>query len=73
MGEYYSNYYGLLFNCPFGSEIKTCVLTKLRQKGTKERYIHFEALTHNERRVLIKQHHECLMVREKKSLFHESQ
>lgn len=73
MGENYSNYYGLLFNCPFGNEVYTCVLNGIRKIGAKERLVYYEALTSNERRVLIKRHHECLMAREKKSLFHESQ
>lgn len=73
MGENYSNYYGLLFNCPFGSELVECALKKMRQQTAKERINYYEALTFIERNVLIKQHHHCLSVRENKSLFHESQ
>ena len=73
MGEYYSNYYGLLFNCPFESELEHCALKNMRQRTAKERLIYYEALTLSERKVLIKKHHNCLLVRENKSLFHESQ
>lgn len=73
MGEIFSDYYGLLFNCPFDSELDICTLKNMRQQTTKERLNYYEALTLNERKALINKHHECLLFREKKSLFHESQ
>jgi len=73
MGDNYSDYYGLLFNCPFDTELDVCALKNMRLRTTKERLIYYEALTLNERKALINQHQECLLVREKKSLFHESQ
>lgn len=73
MGEYYSNYYGLIFNCPFESELQNCSLKKMRQQTAKDRLNYYNALTANERDMMIKHHHHCLLSREKKSLFHESQ
>jgi hypothetical protein len=73
MGVNYSDYYGLLFNCPFDKELELCALKNMRLHTTKERFIYYEALTITERKALINQHHKCLLIREKKSLFHESQ
>jgi len=69
MGDNYSDYYGLLFKCPFDTELDVCTLKSLRLRTTKERLLYFEALTLNERKALIKKHHECLLVREKKVPF----
>jgi len=73
MKDNLSDYYGLLFNCPFDNELDVCALKKMRHRTTKERLIYYEALTITERKDLINKHHECLFIREKKSLFHESQ
>jgi hypothetical protein len=73
MGDNFSDYYGLLFNCPFDKELELCALKHMRLHTTKERLKYFEALTITERKALINKHHKCLLIREKKSLFHESQ
>ena len=73
MGNNYINYYGLLFSCPFDNELTTCGLRKIRRLATKERLNYYSALTENEKVTLIKKHRICLLVRDKKSLFHESQ
>jgi len=73
MGYNYLNFYGLLFSCPFDSELTSCQLKKIRQLTTKERLIYYSALAENEKKVLLKEHQRCLLVRDKKSLFHESQ
>ena len=69
MGDNYSDYYGLLFNCPFETELDICALKNMRLRTTKERLIYYEALTLDEKKALINQHHECLLVREKKVPF----
>jgi hypothetical protein len=73
MGDSYSDFYGLLFNCPFDIELDVCAIKKMRLRTTRERINYFEALTMEERKALINEHHACLLIREKKSLFHESQ
>jgi hypothetical protein len=73
MGDYYLNYYGLMFNCPFDSELENCSLKRMRQKDAKDRLKYYQTLTLPEKDHMINHHHQCLLVREKKSLFHESQ
>ncbi len=74
MGNSYTNYYGLIFNCPVDTEVTGCAFKKLRQLSTsKERLTYFESLSVAEKMNMIAIHQRCLSVREKKSLFHESQ
>jgi len=73
MGKRYTNYYGLIFECPVGSELVNCAFKKIRQIKTKERLTYFDALTDEEKKTLIEKHQKCLSVREKKTLFYESQ
>ena len=59
--------------CPEGNEISSCEYKKLRKLPIKERLAYYDAMTEYEHVVLIEKHQHCLSVREKKSLFHESQ
>ncbi len=68
-----ANYYGLIFNCPIGSEVDNCGYKRIRQLNSKERLNYYDALTEVEKKNLIKKHQKCISVREKKTLFHESQ
>jgi hypothetical protein len=68
-----SNYYGLIFNCPVENELNSCVYSKIRVLPLKERITYYNALTEDEKKILIEKHQCCLAVREKKSLFHKSQ
>lgn len=68
-----TNFYGLIFICPLENELENCVYKKLRLLTAKERLNYYDALTEDEKLELLKQHQNCLLVREKKSLFHESQ
>lgn len=69
----YTNYYGLLFNCPVGAELDGCGYKKVRQFKSKERLIYYDTLNDVEKDLLIRRHQQCLSSREKKTLFHESQ
>lgn len=73
MENSYTNYYGLIFTCPLENEVQSCVYKNLRQLTAKERLNYYDAMTENEKANLLLQHQKCLSVREKKSLFHESQ
>jgi len=73
MAKSYTNYYGLIFNCPVGYESIKCDYKKIRQLETKERLTFYNALTVYEKERLLEKHLQCLSVREKKTLFHESQ
>lgn len=73
MAKSYTNYYGLIFNCPVGKELIDCDFKMIRQLKTKERITYYNALTEQEKDSLIEKHQQCLSVREKKTLFHESQ
>ena len=73
MAKSYTNYYGLIFNCPVGKELIDCDFKTIRQLKTKERITYYNALTEQEKDSLIEKHQQCLSVREKKTLFHESQ
>ena len=70
MGNYYTNYYGLIFNCPMGNEDENCGYKIIRQLPAKERLSYIDVLTENEKKILIEKHQHCLSVREKKNLFH---
>lgn len=73
MAKCYTNYYGLIFNCPVGNEAMNCDYKEIRQLKTKERLAYYKALPEYEKDKLIENHQKCLSVREKKTLFHESQ
>jgi len=73
MAKSYTNYYGLIFNCPVGIEKVECGYKTIRQLNAKERITYYNALTEQEKDSLIEKHQQCLSVREKKTLFHESQ
>ena len=73
MAKSYTNYHGLIFNCPVGYESIKCDYKKIRQLETKERLTFYNALTVYEKERLLEKHLQCLSVREKKTLFHESQ
>ena len=73
MVKSYANYYGLIFNCPVGSEAMSCDYRKIRQLKIKERLVYYNALPEQEKDKLIEKHQQCLSGREKKTLFHESQ
>jgi len=62
-----------MFNCPVGQESIKCDYKKIRQLETKERLTFYNALTVYEKERLLEKHLQCLSVREKKTLFHESQ
>ena len=67
------DYYGLIFNCPVGEEVDGCKYRKIRKLPVKERFSYLNAMTEIELAILVNNHQYCLSVREKKSLFHESQ
>lgn len=69
----FSNYYGLIFDCPVGSEEVGCEFKNIRQFKIKERLAYYNKLADAEKISLIERHQRCLSAREKKSLFHESQ
>ncbi len=73
MAKSYTNYYGLIFNCPVGNEAVNCDYKQIRQLKTKERLAYYNALSGHEKDKLIEKHQKCLLSREKKTLFHESQ
>ncbi len=73
MENQYTNYYGLIFGCPVGCELDECGFVSIRQLRIQDRLSYYDTLTFHEKIALIKKHQQCLSVREKKSLFHESQ
>jgi len=73
MAKCYTNYYGLIFNCPVGNEAINCDYKKIRQLKTKERLAFYNALSEHEKDKLLENHLQCRSIREKKTLFHESQ
>ena len=73
MGSNYSDYYGLIFNCPLGNEAEDCQFKLIRQIPLKDKLNYYNAMTEDEKKTLIRKHKCCLSVREKKTLFHESQ
>ena len=73
MEKSFTSYYGLLFNCPVDDGLESCGFKRIRQFNLKDRLIYYDALTMNEKKTLIEKHQRCLSVREKKTLFHESQ
>jgi len=73
MDKCFTNYYGLIFNCPIGNETVGCDYNQIRQLKTKERLAFYDALSEHEKDKLLVKHLQCLSVREKKTLFHESQ
>ena len=73
MGNNYSNYYGLIFNCPIGVETEDCCFHAIRKFSIHDKLKYYNSMTEQERMKLIYRHQECLAVREKKTLFHESQ
>lgn len=73
MGNRYSDYYGLIFNCPIGIESSDCEYKKIRQLPLKDRLAFMDVLNDEEKKTLMKKHQKCIKVREKKTLFHESQ
>jgi hypothetical protein len=73
MAKTYTNYYGLIFSCPIGKELSNCDFKAVRQLKTKDRLAYYEGMTEKEKEKLIEKHQRCLSVREKKTLFHESQ
>jgi hypothetical protein len=73
MESNYSNYYGLIFNCPVGIETEDCQFKSIRQFPLKDKLNYYNAMTEAEKMIMIRKHKHCLSVREKKTLFHESQ
>ena len=73
MENSYSRYYGLLFDCPVDDGLANCGYKRIRLLNLKDRLVYYDALTENEKQALIEKHQKCLCVREKKTLFHESQ
>jgi hypothetical protein len=73
MGNNHANYYGLIFDCPIGKESVKCCYKRIRQLDFKDKLTYYNALTDQEKTVLVKNHQQCLLVREKQTLFHESQ
>jgi len=69
MENCYTNFYGLIFNCPVGNEVESCIFKKIRLLSLKERINYYNALTEEEKMSLIEKHHNCLSCREKKSPF----
>lgn len=65
----YKDYYGLIFSCPFGAELENCGYKKIRQFNSKERLTYYDALTEDEKLILLEKHQHCLSVREKKVPF----
>lgn len=68
-----TDYYGLIFKCPVGEEARGCEYRKIRKLPLKERLTYFNAMTEKELNSLVEFHQRCISVREKLSLFHESQ
>jgi hypothetical protein len=73
MGKSFTNYYGLIFGCPVGNELAGCGFKKIRQHQIKERLVYYNTMAESKKMILIEAHQHCLSVREKKTLFHESQ
>ena len=73
MAKSLTNYYGLVFNCPIGNELSNCEFKAIRELKIKERLAYYNTLTEHEKNTLIEKHQRCITVREKKTLFHESQ
>lgn len=73
MAKLYTNYVGLIFGCPIGAPLSTCDFNAVRQLKSRDRITYYNAMTEKEKDVLIERHQRCLSVREKKTLFHESQ
>lgn len=73
MDNCFSDYYGLLFCCPMGKEKEECMFRDIRQLPVKKSLRYIDLLDENNKKTLIENHHRCLKIREKKTLFHESQ
>ena len=54
----------LLFECPFGNELDTCVFKKFREISIEERIRIFENLKYCEKKEIINKHNSCLQKRE---------
>lgn len=71
MEKCYSNYFGLIFKCPVESELNECVYKNIRRLPSKEKIAFYNALTEDEKKILIEKHQHCLEIREKKPSFYK--
>ncbi len=62
----YSNYYGLLFECPMGREVSRCVFRDVRKINITDRLEFIKNLSFIEKTELIQAHQKCLAKREEK-------
>ena len=65
----HSDYYGLIFGCPMGSESKDCAYKTIRNKPLGERIKYIASITKDERSILVKRHKDCITRRENKVPF----
>ncbi len=64
-GDYFSDYYGLLFDCPMNEEQCSCPFHEIRQiESFPERLKYFRSLTQEAKAFLIGQHIKCINQRE---------
>ena len=68
MENCYTNFYGLIFNCPVENEESNCVFKEIRLLTSKEKIYYYHALTDKEKMALIAKHQRCLAIREKKNV-----
>lgn len=65
----FSEYYGLMFDCPVGVEKSNCIFLKIRQLPINERFSYLDVMTETEKKTLIEKHQNCLKVRETSPFF----
>ena len=59
-------YTGLIFDCPFKDELKTCPYRLIRELAIKDRFKVYENLSSESRLTLVECHLECSSKREEK-------
>ena len=69
MARNYSDFYGLIFGCPMGSELHNCIYKDIRKLPLQDRLKHIVTKTKDERSVLVKHHKKCIAHRENKVPF----
>ncbi|TKG95570.1 hypothetical protein EYV94_09015 [Puteibacter caeruleilacunae] len=64
--DIYSNYYGLLFDCPMGKPVEGCVFREIREMTISERLEYLKNVDPEIKAELIQKHQACLAKREEK-------
>ena len=69
MARNYSDYYGLIFGCPMGTEVDSCIYKEIRSRPLSERLQTIISKSKDERAILVQHHKHCIAHRENKVPF----